>query len=781
MNEQGQIEQFYQDLREEITFETRADEEGCSREEMFTRLVIRRLEEAGEVENARECRDVRENRAGHTQHKINGYALSEGLDTLDLFVTIYRGTDAVPRVNAQDLRSAVSQATRFAERALKGYVDEVEESAPVFDLALTLAKNWREIVRINLYVLTDGVIVAQELPKAPAIGDGAIVNLHVRDLTYLHRLAEAEGGRIPIEIDFWQDFGQALPCLPFGNGEGDYHSYLTIIPGIVLARIYQEHGARLLEQNVRAFLQFTGKINKGIRETIQQDPAMFFAYNNGIAATAESVEVEQGEDGGHAIRVVRDFQIVNGGQTTASIFHTMRKDRADLSLIAVPVKLTVVNRPDRFTEIVSRISRYANSQNKVTEADLSSNSPFNIELERLSRAIWAPAKEGETLQTHWFFERARGQYKNALDREGHTKKRRSAVEKQNPRNQKFDKEDISRFIFSWDGKPWFVVRGRQKSYTEFIRGIKNTLPDRQYFEDLIARAIAFKTAEQLYGTKNQQHVIGDLRYIVVPYALSWMNDALGRQGQRIDLWRIWKAQTLSPELSLVVRQILEKTDRLVRQLSTQHGGLIGEWAKKEDAWDQLRARDPEINLTLIREDLEAPDRPRPQYAQTETEDLERQLQEERILALPAEIWERLHAWAAPLYPVPPGAQNLLWLVKTRVRSGGRFTDSERRHAIEVLDRALREARDLFTDVDEILDHLSQQQEKRLKQKRQLTAEDAKLLFLWERKNCRLVEADVHFLKAVRDGKRTLSSDMNADRLLKILEKAEGYGYERLQD
>src|SRR5690606_12357593 len=116
---------------------------------------------------------------------------------------------------------------------------------------------------------------------------------------------------------------------------------------------------------------------------------------------------------------------------------------------------------------------------------------------------------------------------------------------------------------------------------------------------------------QQYGTKNQAHVIGDLRYIVVPYALSWLNDAIARQGQRIDLWRIWKAQALSPALTLMIRELLVKTDYLVRRLSEQHGGLIGEWAKKEDSWEQLRSRDAGLDLEAIRDDLESPDRPRP--------------------------------------------------------------------------------------------------------------------------------------------------------------------------
>jgi len=621
-------------------------------------------------------------------------------------------------------------------------------------------------------------VVAQELPKSPEVGDGAIVNLQIRDLTYLNRLAEAEGGHLPIEIDFRTEYGIDLPCLPFDGGD-EYTSYLTILPADVLARVYQTYGSRLLEQNVRAFLQFTGKINRGIRETIQKEPEMFFAYNNGIAATAESVVVGMGRNGERVIVSVRDLQIVNGGQTTASIFHTVRRDGAQAAIasVAVPVKLTVVRKPERFGEVVSRIARYANSQNKVTEADLSSNSPFNIELERLSRMTWASARAGETSQTHWFFERARGQYKNELGRAGHTPARRKAYEKQNPRNQKFDKEEVARFIFSWDGRPWLVVRGRQKSYAEFIRGLKGKIPDRMYFEDLIARAIAFKTAENIYGTKNQAHVIGDLRYIVVPYALSWLNESLAREGYRIDLWRIWKAQELSTALTVVVRGMLEETDRLVRTLSQQHGGLIGEWAKKEEAWEQIRVLKPSVDLSSIHDDLESPERLRPHYGKGETEELERRYEEERILALPPEIWDRLYEWAKPRFPVPEGAVDLLWNVTARVRGGnGQLSEAERKRAIVVLDLALAEAKDMFADIDEIFDRLEKERIKKKELSTVLTVEDAKSILRWEKKNCRLSEYELGILKGVRDGRMSLETEKYRSALLKVAEKAQSYGF-----
>jgi hypothetical protein len=68
----------------------------------------------------------------------------------------------------------------------------------------------------------------------------------------------------------------------------------------VLAKIYGQHGQRLLERNVRAFLSAKGKINSGLQQTLKDAPHRFLAYNNGLCCTAASVEVET-RDNGHAL------------------------------------------------------------------------------------------------------------------------------------------------------------------------------------------------------------------------------------------------------------------------------------------------------------------------------------------------------------------------------------------------------------------------------------------------------------------------------------------------
>src|SRR5262249_27626882 len=162
------------------------------------------------------------------------------------------------------------------------------------------------------------------------------------------------------------------------------------------------------------------------------------AYNNGISATAsEAGFVER--DGALRLAKLRHLQIVNGGQTTASIFNVMKKDKGvNLDRIRVQMKLSVI-KPELVDEMVPRISQYANSQNKVSDADFFSNHPFHVRIEGISRRLWAPAPEGVLTQTHWFYERARGQYANASAWLKPAKKREFDL--QNPRGQVMTKTD----------------------------------------------------------------------------------------------------------------------------------------------------------------------------------------------------------------------------------------------------------------------------------------------------------------------------------------------------
>jgi hypothetical protein len=768
-----ELQKFLTSLQEEVKAIFRTAEEGTTPEEVFTDHALSMLSDSGETENYRLCYDEKVSKRG-IEHKINAYALSENYETLDLFITIYSEADKVQLVSKPDADKAIERLMKFFKNAAyKDYVSELDESSEVYDLAHTIA-NSPEIkeflTRVNIFLITDGEVKA-EFKTSEKIA-GYNIFYRVIDINYLFNLSEKE--RIPIEINFEAN-EVALPCIVANNPNEEYQSYLTVIPGEVLASIYEQFGSRLLEQNVRSFLQSTGKTNKGIRKTIVEEPHMFLAYNNGIAATADEVKLIDLPGGkGKAIALVKDLQIVNGGQTTASIYHTWKKDKVSITEIFVPVKLSVVKKKDKFSEIVGRISEYANTQNKVSVVDLSSNKPAHIELEKVSRNIWAPPKRGESQQTTWFYERARGQYKNAIMKFGLSPSKRKAFEAKNPKQQVFTKEDLAKYVNSWqevyDGKklvigPHFVVRGNQKNYVQFMNFNFDKKPDNIFFEDTIAKAILFRAAEKTYGVKPNS--IGDMRYITVPYTIAWLGFQLK---YKLDLYKIWKNQSISEKLKELLYEVMKEIETFIKKNAP--GSLYGEYAKKEDCWNAVKTEDFKIDLSVLKEDLESSSSAtkRQRISDDEIAKAEFEASLERINSVPYQIWRNIEEWGQAEGKLSRYLSDMASTISNRLRLNRHLTAIEIGNAHKVLDIVTQEAPELFFHIDELSEKGS-----RTKQNPDISLDTVKEIVKWDRKNKVLKDFEYKFMADLAEGKKTIT-----DRNLFIaglnLKKVKKYGF-----
>lgn len=750
-----ELQKFYTNLQEEVKSILISEEEGTTPEEVFTDIALSLLSDSGDTENYRLGYDEKVSKRG-IEHKINAYALSENYETLDLFITIYNGADKVQTVSKPDADKAIERLLKFFKNAVyKDYVSTVEPSSEIFDLAQTIA-NAPEVkeflTRVNIFLLTDGELKT-EFKTSEKIA-GYTVYYRAIDINYLFNLSEKS--RIPIEIDFEAN-GVSLPCIIANNQNEEYQSYLSIIPGEVLANIYEQFGSRLLEQNIRSFLQFTGKINNGIRKTIMEEPHMFLAYNNGITATADEVKLIDLPSGkGKAIGFVKDLQIVNGGQTTASIYHTWKKDKASIAEIFVPVKLSVVKKKDKFSEIVGNISKYANTQNKVSVVDLSSNKPTHIELEKLSRNIWAPPKKGETQQSTWFYERARGQYKNAILKYGFTPSKKKAFESKNPKNQVFTKEDLAKYVNGWqeiyDGKklvigPHFVVRGNQKNYVQFMNFNFDKKPDNIFFEDTIAKAILFRAAEKNYGVKPNS--IGDMRYITVPYSIAWLGYHLK---YKLDLYEVWKNQSVSDKLKELLYEIMTKIEAFIKKNAP--GSLYGEYAKKEECWNIVKENNFKIDLAVLKEDLEssASATKRQRISDDEIAKAEFEASLARINSVHHEIWKHIEEWGQTENKLSKYQCDMANTVSGRLRNNRQLTAIEIGNAHKVLDIVTEEAPELFFQLDE----LNETDTKPRKQKSEITLEMIKEIVKWDKKNRALKDFEYRFMADLAEGKKTLT-------------------------
>ena len=426
-----ELENFARGLQQQVITRAEMEDEGAFRQTCFVQIMLEHMAELGIVEDAEVCL----HRTVGVQ--VSAYALSENGESLDILVAIH--TDAVPpeTVLKSEASAAFKRATEFFKRSCKGYHAEVEESGAVFDAAQQIYQASKEtLTQVRFTLITDGIlknppIPSQELPDVR-------VNYEIWDIERLFRSVNSGRQREVIEIDFEEATGALVPCLAQPESNSEYAAYLAIFPASAVVEMYGKYGARLLERNVRSFLQVRGKVNAGMRETIRNKPQMFLAFNNGLSATAEQVVLSDLPGGGKGIKSVRDLQIVNGGQTTASIFHAFKKDKADVKQLFVQVKLTVLKDPQQMDEVVPLISRFANSQNKIQEADLAANDAYHRKVEAFSRTVWAPPKDGTLRQTRWFYERARAQYQDERARAGTPAKLRE-FEAVHPKSQLFTK------------------------------------------------------------------------------------------------------------------------------------------------------------------------------------------------------------------------------------------------------------------------------------------------------------------------------------------------------
>ena len=591
------LDEFHKEILENVSAHSAANHE--FRHSAFVDHCLRLLEDADEVADVQPC-FYRDTGSKGRNSGVDAYSFDEADGSVRLFIADFGGAHDVASLTQSDAKAWFGRIQTFCEDAFAGkLITEIEESAPAYALASLLHQQRTAIVRIRLYLLSDSLISTRirDLPETSISGIPA--DSHIWDVSRFFRVFESKSGRDDLEVDFNALFPTGLQCIRASVDSTQYQAYLCVIPGDALAVIYETYGSRLLEGNVRSFLTVRGKVNKGIRNTILQRPDMFFAFNNGIACTASSVEVVHEKDGLRILKAA-DLQIVNGGQTTASLASARRNDQASLKSVFVQMKLSVVA-PEQAGEVIPEISRCANSQNKVSEADFFSNHEFHRRIEQISRRLWAPATGGAQYETHWFYERARGQYLNEQGRL--TEAMRSKFVLLNPRQQVITKTDLAKFENTWKQLPHVVSQGAQKNFLTFstfasddwIRNSDQFNDD--YFKRLVGKALLFRTTEQLVA--EQPWYQGGYRANIVAYTVSKLSQMIEQQMNTrvLDLRQLWSQQVVPT----TVISILEITAKAVFEIIiTPDAGLqnVTEWCKKELCWK--RAKEVEVDIDLER-------------------------------------------------------------------------------------------------------------------------------------------------------------------------------------
>ena len=662
------MDQFYYDFMEEVSVASDMETSGWTKDDFLTSIMLEYLEEAGEVSDPVMC--------PFRSHglQLNAYAIDEDCSNLDIFVCLYSDSDSPKSVSQTDVDAAIKRAIQLYQKAINDLYTSFEKDNDTYEFAITVNQQKAQIKTVRICALTNGLV--KPIPFKNITMGNAEISFVIWDIDRLYRCVTSGKMRETIEIDFEEKFGVTISCIENGTSE-KYSVYLAIISGELLAALYDEYRDRLLEKNVRSFLQVKGAVNKGIRDTLRDEPDMFLAYNNGISVTAESVDIVRDENGKPSIRRIRDMQIVNGGQTTASIFnaHKDRKINADLSKVFVQMKLSVITSPEDMDEIVLRISAFANTQNKVQVADFSANDPYHRRVEELSRTIWAPA-QGGMKPVNWFYERARGQYADMLSRETTTLRRKQFKET----HPVFTKTDLAKYENTWDQLPFQVSEGAQKNFRRFTLRLderKAALPDEKYFQNLVAKAILFRRTEKLV----QQQQYGGYRANIVTYTLALLSF---KTAQRINLERIWKEQSLSP----ILEAEIIKVSKIIHGIITNPpgGANVGEWCKKEKCWDVVKKCDYTVSDKLSSELVDVGYTSAKATPNSSIDSLTEDEQKiiDKAAAVSAETWLALSRWAKETNNFQPWLRSMLFSVGTLVGRGRKPSIKQSKHALKAL-------------------------------------------------------------------------------------------------
>ncbi|PYF10385.1 AIPR protein [Rhodobacter viridis] len=583
------LEDFHQNFRalvqSTIAERVQAGDGPFPQEELvFAELVMERVADAGICEPPTVCHWS--GKIGQSKLRITGFALSSDETRLDLFVTHYFGSEEITPLPDSVAADTAKEGVRFLMHAAGGKLaDKVETSHEILGLITTITANWPDLDQLRVFVITDGKTKAKHF-STKEVHD-RIVAIEAMDIERLYRHTVGKP-REEVSISFEQTIGRPLTCVHVPDPDADYEYALSAIPGQVIRRLYERFGSRLLEANVRTFLGARGKVNKGIAETLAREPEHFMAFNNGLVLVCDEAVFARGPDGNIGISFLKGIQIVNGGQTTSSIYFAARDNKAlDLGNVMVPAKIIILKGAEDIERerLIAAISRFANSQNVVKTSDLSANRPFHVQLEKLANDTWCPDGIGR-----WFYERASGAYQVMLLRDGTTPAQRKKLTDAIPTRRKLSKNDIAKFHEAWRCRPAQVALAGEKNFAAFMTALDedpSIVPDpldAKWYKAMIAKVIIFKSLESAIKTKEAKETFRQGYANIATYTISVVSDLIGH---RIDFEQVWQRQRISPDFLHLLYKWAEEVNRIFDQAAP--GRQISEVAKRPEIWAKVKA------------------------------------------------------------------------------------------------------------------------------------------------------------------------------------------------
>lgn len=574
------ILEFYKEFQDEVLTYVK-ENSPISTNTAFKTLFLSYLTEAGET-LVSDCMLV-DFKKDSENMKLDGYAFSEYFRSLTLLVSKYQAKSIPEKIKKTEIDKLLKKVLKFYKTCGTNDFEALEESSDGYQAYKFIKGHKADIETVNIILLTNDETI-RHIPNDVHYG-----KITVRfDVWDIERLYQSVLGGTAVErqlvVKLKKKYGESLPLIKVKGDNEIYDCYIGVISGELLARIYETEGQDLIQKNVRSFLQAIGKVNKGIKVSLANEPQMFMAYNNGISTIAESIAVDEGRSSGDIVNIteITGWQIVNGGQTTASIYNAY-KAKLPLEQVNVQIKLSVIKQKDRAEEIIHNISKYANSQNKINMSDFNANDAYHVKMERLSRATPIPVAKGKSTD-YWFYERARGQYLVELNRQP-TAAAKKEFKSRCPKNRCISKTVAAKCVMTYRGYPDIVSKGLETSFIYFSDMVsKGEVPEpsEQSYIEMIAKVILFNSCDEIIknlkfgGFKAQQD------YYTVALFGKYYSDLF-------DPLEIWNRQSINAETAKTIEELAYFVWNHF-QNPTVPGVNIGQWCKKEECWELLQAR-----------------------------------------------------------------------------------------------------------------------------------------------------------------------------------------------
>lgn len=574
------ILEFHKEFQDEVLTYVK-ENSPISTNTAFKTLFLSYLTEAGET-LVSDCMLV-DFKKDSENMKLDGYAFSEYFRSLTLLVSKYQAKPIPEKIKKTEIDKLLKKVLKFYKTCGTNDFEALEESSDGYQAYKFIKGHKADIETVNIILLTNDETI-RYIPDDVHYG-----KITVRfDVWDIERLYQSVLGGTAVErqlvVKLKKKYGESLPLIKVKGDNEIYDCYIGVISGELLARIYETEGQDLIQKNVRSFLQAIGKVNKGIKVSLANEPQMFMAYNNGISTIAESIDVDEGRSSGDIVNIteITGWQIVNGGQTTASIYNAY-KAKLPLEQVNVQIKLSVIKQKDRAEEIIHNISKYANSQNKINMSDFNANDAYHVKMERLSRATPIPVAKGKSTD-YWFYERARGQYLVELNRQP-TAAAKKEFKSRCPKNRCISKTVAAKCVMTYRGYPDIVSKGLETSFIYFSDMVsKGEVPEpsEQSYIEMIAKVILFNSCDEIIknlkfgGFKAQQD------YYTVALFGKYYSDLF-------DPLEIWNRQLINAETAKTIEELAYFVWNHF-QNPTVPGVNIGQWCKKEECWELLQAR-----------------------------------------------------------------------------------------------------------------------------------------------------------------------------------------------